>query len=97
MKRYFSKISEAEVLNLGVLVDAVLGALSADARFLHAAERGLRATLIERQRKFIMFFVKHFCLNQQVLELLIMSMPCIPLKPANRLSCLTFPMTWCSR
>ena len=62
MKRYFSKISEAEVLNLGVLVDAVLGALSADARFLHAAERGLRATLSVRQRKFKMFLSNTFVL-----------------------------------
>ena len=51
MKRHFSEISEAQVLYLGVLVDAVLGALSADAGLLHAAERGLRATLSVRQRK----------------------------------------------
>ena len=40
-----SKISEAEVLHLGVLVDAVLGALPADPGLLHATERGLRAAL----------------------------------------------------
>ena len=51
MKRHFSEISEAQVLYLGVLVDAVLGALSADARLLHASECGLRATLSVRQRK----------------------------------------------
>ena len=62
MKRHLLKISEAEVLDLGVLVDAVLGALSADAGLLHAAERGLRATLIERQRKFIMFLSNTFVL-----------------------------------
>ena len=47
-----SKISEAEVLHLGVLVDAVLGALPADPGLLHATERGLRAALGGRQRNF---------------------------------------------
>ena len=48
---FFSEISEAEVLHLGVLVDAVLGALPADPGLLHATERGLRAALGGRQRK----------------------------------------------
>ena len=56
MKRHLLKISEAEVLDLGVLVDAVLGALPADAGLLHAAERGLRAALRGRQRKLRLYF-----------------------------------------
>ena len=65
MKRHLLKISEAEVLDLGVFVDAVLGALSADAGLLHAAERGLRATLSEREAEKI---VKIFLfLQKQVL------------------------------
>ena len=56
MKMHFSKIPEAEILHFGVLVDAVLGALPADAGLLHAAERGLRAALRGRQRKLRLYF-----------------------------------------
>ena len=56
---FFSEISEAEVLHLGVLVDAVLGALPADPGLLHATERGLGAALSGRQRKNYKIGISH--------------------------------------